>query len=326
MTTFSERLWLEKLALGAPPGVRRLHLADVRVGRRNIPLEAFVIGTEDRKAPTLALFAGVHGLERVGTHVVLSYLESLFEQLVWDTDLQAVFNDMRVVALPLVNPGGMYLRTRSNPRGVDLMRNAPLDADGDPHWLVGGHRISPKLPWFRGNETTGLEVEAESLTRLMREEVLSARVSLALDVHSGFGITDRLWYPWARTRSPIPDLGPMERLSGLLNRTYPHHIYLVEAQSESYTTHGDLWDYLYLEHLRTLRSEGRFFLPLTLEMGSWNWVRKNPRQLLSRLGAFNPGKQHRYERTMRRHLLLVDFLRRAVRHSTAWLSTIAPAK
>ena len=25
-----------------------------------------------------------------------------------------------------------------------------------------------------------------------------------------------------------------------------------------------------------------FFLPLTLEMGSWIWVKKNPRQLFSR--------------------------------------------
>ena len=50
------------------------------------------------------------------------------------------------------------------------------------------------------------------------------------------------------------------------------------------------------------------FLPWTLEMGSWAWVRKNPLQVFQALGFFNPIKPHRYARTMRRHARLVEFL------------------
>ena len=57
------------------------------------------------------------------------------------------------------------------------------------------------------------------------------------------------------------------------------------------------------------------FLPLTLEMGSWLWVKKNPRQLFSRRGIFNPLIAHRQQRVLRRHLPLLDF---AVRAAGAW--------
>jgi hypothetical protein len=59
-------------------------------------------------------------------------------------------------------------------------------------------------------------------------------------------------------------------------------------------------------------------LPLTLEMGSWTWVRKNPLQAATSLGRFNPVKPHRRRRTLRRHLPLLDFLFRAARSSHLW--------
>ena len=61
------------------------------------------------------------------------------------------------------------------------------------------------------------------------------------------------------------------------------------------------------------------FLPLTLEMGSWLWVKKNPRQLFSRLGMFNPVIAHREQRVLRRHLPLLDFLLRAALSHARWL-------
>ena len=69
-----------------------------------------------------------------------------------------------------------------------------------------------------------------------------------------------------------------------------HHRYVIEPQSRQYLAHGDLWDHLYL---RSRERPERVFLPLTLEMGSWIWVKKNPRQLFSRQGIFNPLVQHR---------------------------------
>jgi hypothetical protein len=38
------------------------------------------------------------------------------------------------------------------------------------------------------------------------------------------------------------------------------------------------------------------FIPLTLEMGSWAWVRKNLRQLFNFPSYFNPQKTHRHQR------------------------------
>lgn len=63
----------------------------------------------------------------------------------------------------------------------------------------------------------------------------------------------------------------------------------------------------------------RIFIPLTLEMGSWTWLRKNPRQIFSSFGAFNPMMPHRYERILRRHLILLDFLVRATRNHKLWI-------
>jgi len=78
---------------------------------------------------------------------------------------------------------------------------------------------------------------------------------------------------------------------------------------------SDLWDHL---HDRRRAVCGGVLLPLTLEMGSWTWVRKNPAQILSSLGRFNPTKPHRHRRTLRRHLPLLDFLLHATAAHRAW--------
>jgi hypothetical protein len=89
----------------------------------------------------------------------------------------------------------------------------------------------------------------------------------------------------------------------------------MEPQSASYTTHGDLWDFLYDEYRERYRG---LFLPFTLEMGSWLWVKKNPRQFFSWFGLFNPILPHRLERVLRRHLILFDFLLHAAASWQNW--------
>jgi hypothetical protein len=54
-------------------------------------------------------------------------------------------------------------------------------------------------------------------------------------------------------------------------------------------------------------------------MGSWLWVKKNPRQLFSRHGIFNPLIEHRQQRVLRQHQMLLDFLARAASGHTRWL-------
>jgi hypothetical protein len=306
-----ELVAIEELAAVAT----RWGTVDKLVDIEGLPIYALRFGSADRSHPALLVTGGVHGVERIGTHVAVAFLTSLVARLRWDTMLHEALTRARIIVMPLVNPMGMALGQRANGWGVDLMRNAPEAARvGTP--LIGGHRLSSRLPWFMGR--TGAEMEAESaaLVRLVEHELFTTPLSIALDLHSGFGLVDRLWYPYARTREPPPDVASIEALSQLLDATLPNHVYKVEQTARVYTIRGDLWDYLYDRR----RSAGNgLLLPLTLEMGSWTWVRKNPLQGLSTLGRFNPIKPHRHRRTLRRHLPLLDFLLHAVISHRAWL-------
>jgi hypothetical protein len=220
------------------------------------------------------------------------------------------------VFMPIVNPGGMMRGTRANPAGVDLMRNAPVDARDTVPFLVGGQRISAGLPWYRGRRGDPMEVESAALCDVVRRELHGRAFSLALDCHSGFGMRDRIWFPFAHRRGPIPHLAHLHALHEIFEQSNSHHQYVFEPQSRQYLAHGDLWDHLYL--LACERKDA-VFLPLTLEMGSWRWVKKNPRQLFSRHGIFNPLIAHRQQRVLRRHLPLLDFTARAAASAGMWL-------
>jgi hypothetical protein len=231
------------------------------------------------------------GLERIGTEVAIAYLQTLVSQLAWDELLHHALETTRILVVPLVNPVGMATRTRSNGNGVDLMRNAPGGATGFATPLVGGQSWTPRLPWYTG-ET--LQPEAAALVGFVERELFPSRFAISIDLHSGFGLVDRIWYPYARTREPLPDLDKIEALHALLDDTLPNHVYRVEQTARVYTIRGDLWDHLY----DRCRAAGPgTLLPLTLEMGTWAWW---------------VGRR----RHMRRHLLLLDFLFRAARAST----------
>jgi len=299
---------LERLAAARPESVSELTRVEA------MPIYAFRFGAAAPAAPALLVVGGVHGLERIGTDVAIAFLSSLITRLGWDHVLHDALVRCRVVVVPLVNPIGMARGQRANANGVDLMRNAPAhDFGGTP--LVGGHRISPRLPWYMGAPGAAMEPEAAALVRLVEDELFATPFAIALDLHSGFGFADRLWYPYARTREPLPDQPAIAALARLLDDTLPNHVYRVEQTAQTYTIRGDLWDHLYD---RRRAAGGGVLLPLTLEMGSWTWVRKNPMQVLSSLGRFNPTKPHRHRRTLRRHLPLLDFLLHATASHRAW--------
>lgn len=292
------------------------HLGYTESKKHKLPLIAMSFGSQDPKAPTLGLFGGVHGLERIGAQVVLALMRSFSELLLWDELLNQALQKFRIVFFPMINPLGMMELRRSNPNGVDLMRNAPVEAeDGARTWLLGGHRYSSNLPWFRGNN--GLEPEAQALVDFCRAQFFESSAVIAVDFHSGFGLQDQLWFPYAKSVRPYPHLAETYVLAESFERTYPNHFYRIEPQSKNYTTHGDLWDYVY--DMYREKNPGTF-LPLTLEMGSWMWVRKNPLQLFSSLGPFNPMKPHRVKRILRRHMTLYDFLIRSMVSHQKWSS------
>jgi hypothetical protein len=279
------------------------------------PINVFSIGSEDPKSPVLFICGGVHGLERIGAQLAWSLLKSTLDRLTWDKALQHLFSNIRLVALPLLNPVGYMNSTRSNGNGVDLMRNSPVRATEGTPFLVGGHRISNRLPWYQGSPGK-LEPEAEALISTFHETTREASCVVAVDFHSGFGMKDRLWFPFSYTSTPFDDLPEMHALTELFEDIHPYHIYQIEPQSQGYLLGGDLWDHLFLEFKKGRKNAT--FLPLTLEMGSWTWVRKNPLQIFSKEGAFNPIREHRLKRTYRRHHLLFDFLLKALHSHEAW--------
>ncbi|MFZ6816322.1 M14 family zinc carboxypeptidase [Undibacterium sp. Rencai35W] len=292
-------------------------VCEVSAAHQRFPVYQICLGNPDPALPAIGFFGGIHGLERIGTQVLLSFLRGLLTRLTWDKSLHHLLQDVRLVFMPLINPGGMWQSTRCNPQGVDLMRNAPVNAEGKVPFLVGGHRISRHLPWYRGAADAGMEVENQALCQVVQKELLGRSFSMAIDCHSGFGLRDRIWFPHAHDVHPIPHLADILSLEELFQQTHPNHHYLFEPQSLQYQTHGDVWDYLYLQ---SQQHHGNTFLPLTLEMGSWLWVKKNPRQLFSRHGMFNPIAEHRLQRVLRRHNSWLDFLMRATCGHQQWLA------
>ena len=180
-------------------GGRHLRTREVRrvatPGGASFPVYAITMGSPDPRHPAVGYFGGVHGLERIGVEVVIAFLQNIVTRLSWDSSLHRLLEQVRLVFMPIVNPGGMWAATRANPRGVDLMRNAPVEALERVPYLMGGQRLSPGLPWYRGRLGDPLEAESQALCDVVHEELLSRSFSIALDCHSGFGVSDRLWFP-----------------------------------------------------------------------------------------------------------------------------------
>ena len=303
---------------GAALDVRVMH--EVHAGRHRLPIQAVMLGNPDPALPALGIFGGIHGLELIGAEVALEYLRSLVMRLSWDELLHDQLKRLRLVFMPLINPGGLWRGTRANLNGVDLMRNSPVDAVEPVAFMLGGQRLSRLLPWYRGRPGAAMEAENRALCTIVEDELLKRPFSLALDCHSGFGLADRIWFPYAHTGLPIAHLAEIHALKTLFDQAHVHHDYVFEPQSRQYLTHGDIWDHLY--RLSLARPEN-IFLPLTLEMGSWLWVKKNPRQIFSRFGIFNPGIAHRQQRVLRRHIPWLDFLAHAACSYQRWLPSAA---
>lgn len=315
-TFLPELVDLERLLAEAPESVTTRVSDYASVGDMSLPIYRVDIGSERKDAPAVLLVGGVHGLERIGTQVVIAWLRTLVSRMGWDQSLLRLLEDIHITVLPILNPGGMYLNQRSNPNGVDLMRNAPIKAQERSTFLLGGQRMSRHLPWYTGTPERGMEVENLTLESVIQELLPDRPFSVALDCHSGFGWQDQIWFPYAYRRRPMRGIASVMALKLIWEQAYPNHDYRFEPQSRHYLTHGDLWDYFYKQ---INRDNSGVFLPLTLEMGSWRWIRKRPRQLFRLDGFFNPLVPHRHRRVLRSHLAWIDFLLHAAASHRHWL-------
>ncbi len=318
-THLPELAQLERILADVEPSVHWRVEAEVDMrGEFSLPIYSLDLGNRSPESPVLILTAGLHGVERIGSEVLLGFLASLFERMQWDKGVAALLQQVHLVVVPIVNPGGMLLRTRANPRGVDLNRNAPIAAEVGAEqslpWLACGQRLSRYLPWYRGRRSEPMELENQVLQQVVARACLGRKLAISLDIHSGYGCQDRIWIPYAFRAQPIDCLPEMLALKDLWQSSCPHHNYHFEPQSKHYLAHGDMWDYLHQQLQNDL-----LFLPLTLELGSWNWLRKRPRQLFNRLGLFHPLVPHRLKRAVRDHQSLLQFLMSAAASWEAWL-------
>ncbi|KLN65740.1 DUF2817 domain-containing protein [Vibrio sp. VPAP30] len=296
---------VEQLAELFSDHVRLTLLDEVQHQGQSQPLYCIEIGTRDRQAPCLFFTGAIHGVERIGSQIILAFTKSLLRRLEWDQQLQESLARVRIVAVPVVNPWGVALKKRANHNGVDLMRNAPIDSANPTHQLYAGQSFSSVLPWYRGNPNK-MEQELQTLSQCVLSNTQHASSTILLDLHSGFGTRDRLWFPYAYSKQPPSHLAHYYLLYKRFRSSYPHYkLYQFEPQWHQYTTHGDFWDWMLIQH-KALSSNP--FLPLTLELGSWLWVKKNPIQVLKFSQLFHPIKPHRIQRVQRRHSTLLSYL------------------
>jgi len=75
------------------------------MGGAGLPVYVITLGNPDPGRPGVGYFGGVHGLERIGSRVVIAWLHSLVMRLPWDASLQALLEQVRLVFMPIVNPG-----------------------------------------------------------------------------------------------------------------------------------------------------------------------------------------------------------------------------
>lgn len=264
------------------------------------------------------LVAGVHGLETIGIRVLLDFLDDLFVRKTSVLYNEINSGDLGIVCIPILNPGGVAMKRRSNPKGVDLMRNSGVEAVKAP-FFFGGHKYSNFFPYFRGNV---LQSESRVLDRFFYEYLLPAENEMipVVDIHSGFGTVDHVWWPYASTHEPCADEPLFQKMAHHFTDSLNHYLYRFGPQSETYTTHGDLWDRLYdlfqkSKDQNSTQTTSRF-LPLTLEIGTWSDIKIDPWKIFRKRGIFNPARESKQKSIISHRKFLCDVMRLAKQNSS----------
>lgn len=160
--------------------------------------------------PVYYLDANHHGNEQLGMEALLIFMEELAE---WSTTGEGAerLSEVRVVAVPMVNPDGTGTDRRVNNNGVDLNRNYDYNwglygTSDTPNWATGTYRGDAPLS----------EPETAANAALMRE----IQPEVYLSMHTG---SHDIVLPWRQYDSdgepldgPIPDWPVYERfLAGI---------------------------------------------------------------------------------------------------------------
>lgn len=259
------------------------------------------------KKHAVTLVSGVHGLETIGIRIHLDIIKSVLnpKSKFYSADLAA--GKLGIYSIPILNPAGVARLTRSNAQGIDLNRNSGIRAE-KPLPFFGGHGISAALPYYRGKTK---QRESRALFRFLAEHVWrrKKKIHTALDIHSGYGAENFIWWPYAFSDRAVFQESAFTRVAAELRQN--HLAYRIEPMAASYQMHGDLWDYALLEfekYQQTLKKKWSLFLPFTFEIGTWHEIKKSPRRLFNREKIFNPPPESRKAYLKEHRRLLWDFI------------------
>lgn len=252
------------------------------------------------------IVSGVHGLETIGVRIHLDILRGVLNSKSRYYSEDLANGRLAIYSIPILNPAGVVRFTRSNAKGVDLNRNSGINAEKAIPFF-GGHKVSPVLPYYRGLTH---QRETRALFRFLQQDFLRRRkrVHMALDIHSGYGSENYLWWPYSFSNKQVYQDKAFESIAAKLRAKHP--LYRIEPMALSYQTHGDLWDYALLEFEKrsVLKPRKSFFLPFTLEIGTWQEIKKSPGRLLNAEKIFNPPKSSRKAYLKAHRQLLSDFI------------------
>ncbi len=56
-----------------------------------LPIYSVTVGNADRSNPAVLFTAGMHGVERIGTQVIIGFLQALIERISWDHNYRSLF-------------------------------------------------------------------------------------------------------------------------------------------------------------------------------------------------------------------------------------------
>ena len=97
---------LQRIVADGAAHLQQRVLCEVSLGTQRLPVLAITLGNPAPEVPAVGFFGGVHGLERIGAEVVIAHLASLVMRLRWDSSLHRQLESVRLVFVPIVNPGG----------------------------------------------------------------------------------------------------------------------------------------------------------------------------------------------------------------------------
>ncbi len=137
-------------------------------------------GKKEESVKRILVFGLIHGDEPLAGEMTLEWAQRLFTLRAKKIEAR---NDWRVV--PMLNPDGLYLKTRMNSHGVDLNRNFPTrdwSEEAQVYWKKEGKGDPRRFPGDKAN--------SEAETRCAIAQIKDFKPDFIVSVHTPYHVLD----------------------------------------------------------------------------------------------------------------------------------------